>query len=1184
MFNSKYIKSKAKIISLVLSLIMFIEFTQPILALASEPTSGKRLNQGTSVNSTEQDYSIGENQEKVWGYDTNVKSLNSVSSLSADSSGTSGDVLPGTEFTGDEIKYGTIEGKKATKDEILNLIGNDKEVLSIDYYEEEAKIVTKHNLTENQLKELKNIIGQPRKVSDGYYTGKTIVIEEEKVVDEKVKVADGYYKYEEHTTLERYEDVEVTVPGYYVPEEYVVKEAWTEKVEVEAAYQKRVIDHYDTRYESYDILVRSGYWETYQYVLEPAKEEEYLAKVSDGYYKYVDQVVPAEWKKVEKTIPGYYVPEEYVVKEAWTETVKVKDGYYKYITEYDYMGLPKTDRYGNPITKKVWVDPVYKSVKHPAVMGMRDKWIPPRTTYDYVRIPETTKRVRVWVNDPQYETRTRTIPAKTETRKRWIKPEYTMGTRRVRVPIYKTVTVPAEYDYIKHEAIMGMRDKWIPPTTRIEKRLIPAKTEQVKVWVDEPQYEIRKKTIPAKTEREWIDDPRYDVDVKEKDKIIRTYYSYKVKKEEGDKGNTGDTGSGGDSGDTGNTKVDLPSKWVNGIRIGIDGQLEIDKENIEREETEKVDSIAAGKVVYILMDGNKKLKGSISTHIDGTLKVNITNGDQEELCEELLSDNPSVRVLTQREFDEEYGQYMTSSSISFVAGLIKGFLQGVTDEVVDIINTVKNVKPILEGILEKLWKGMLFNLTLPIRAQVFLLTLDVEKVKSIIIKAEEIKDLLMGIASDVLDKMSVGKIGFAVGYIPGMFVADAAKDIVTLGAGEVADILTGTGAVHDVLRLLTKLGVEGKAQFAIIKDAIGDLVQQMSAIIPPVLLSNKKSKVDGDTFKNNFDEFIEISYKNHLDDILNKIVKTTFRTDAQAREYIKSICGGVRKYYRTENGGRYVEVLSEGIAHETNVGYQCLSAEVKKKIDKDVLIRDNNEEVQELVWHFFDDGTNERQGPSKQLKEYLESKGIRVEVYKGTSKLVSTKVDNIIASGFDEAGNLVKRWLVPKGFNSVDDFLKTVNNTTIKNYGYKSIDEFTGVVENTNKYLNASTSNTILNQSLAGGVHANGLKYDILGFPIFEGKNLIFEHDLPENLIKNVTDIEQFENCTMALHDAIKNGKIPESLFTPKQLQQIIDGKPRITGLTWHHHQVTGKMQLVNAEIHQANHLGGNAIWGGGIR
>ena len=70
----------------------------------------------------------------------------------------------------------------------------------------------------------------------------------------------------------------------------------------------------------------------------------------------------------------------------------------------------------------------------------------------------------------------------------------------------------------------------------------------------------------------------------------------------------------------------------------------------------------------------------------------------------------------------------------------------------------------------------------------------------------------------------------------------------------------------------------------------------------------------------------------------------------------------------------------------------------------------------------------------------------------------------------------------------------------------------------------------------------------------------------------------------MALDKAIKDGLIPESMFTPNQLQDIIDGMPKIEELTWHHHQVTGKMQLVPSEVHNTNHLGGNKLWGEGIR
>ncbi|WML33908.1 HNH endonuclease [Clostridium sp. OS1-26] len=199
--------------------------------------------------------------------------------------------------------------------------------------------------------------------------------------------------------------------------------------------------------------------------------------------------------------------------------------------------------------------------------------------------------------------------------------------------------------------------------------------------------------------------------------------------------------------------------------------------------------------------------------------------------------------------------------------------------------------------------------------------------------------------------------------------------------------------------------------------------------------------------------------------------------------------------------------------------------------------------------------------------------------YRGNNEFDKVDYDAVVATGRDKSGKVVAKWVIPKGYESVDDFLSKVDDTTIENYGYKNLDEFRNAVEN----VNESPSNTIINQSLAGNAYTNGLEYDILGFPIFKGDNLKFELNLPNNSIK-ASDPEQFTACTKELERAIIDGTIPESMFTSNQLQDIIDGMPRIEGLTWHHHQVTGKMQLVNAKIHQANHLEGNIMWGGGIR
>nr|WP_090999376.1 HNH endonuclease [Bacillus sp. 491mf] len=51
-----------------------------------------------------------------------------------------------------------------------------------------------------------------------------------------------------------------------------------------------------------------------------------------------------------------------------------------------------------------------------------------------------------------------------------------------------------------------------------------------------------------------------------------------------------------------------------------------------------------------------------------------------------------------------------------------------------------------------------------------------------------------------------------------------------------------------------------------------------------------------------------------------------------------------------------------------------------------------------------------------------------------------------------------------------------------------------------------------------------------------------------------------------------------------KQLKEIKIGFPRISDLTWHH-QMPGKMQLVIENIYNnVSHLGGNKLWGDGLR
>ena len=72
--------------------------------------------------------------------------------------------------------------------------------------------------------------------------------------------------------------------------------------------------------------------------------------------------------------------------------------------------------------------------------------------------------------------------------------------------------------------------------------------------------------------------------------------------------------------------------------------------------------------------------------------------------------------------------------------------------------------------------------------------------------------------------------------------------------------------------------------------------------------------------------------------------------------------------------------------------------------------------------------------------------------------------------------------------------------------------------------------------------------------------------------------------------EALKNnpGLADDMGLTPEQVRFFNEGKDfngAPPGLTWHHHQDTGRMQLVNRDEHNAfpgGHTGGMAIWGGG--
>jgi len=145
--------------------------------------------------------------------------------------------------------------------------------------------------------------------------------------------------------------------------------------------------------------------------------------------------------------------------------------------------------------------------------------------------------------------------------------------------------------------------------------------------------------------------------------------------------------------------------------------------------------------------------------------------------------------------------------------------------------------------------------------------------------------------------------------------------------------------------------------------------------------------------------------------------------------------------------------------------------------------------------------------------------------------------------------------------------------------------------ENSRTDVGCSQHIKTINEGLAGKRHPetnvsfkrkefiyDGHKVDGV-FPSFESR---FDTLLPKDL-RSSSDTVQFKYCAKMLCDYIQKNPEMENSFTPRQIEQIKNGNPVISGLTWHHKEIPGKMQLVNSDVHNRTaHTGGKCVWGGG--
>ncbi|GHS92255.1 hypothetical protein AGMMS49949_04100 [Alphaproteobacteria bacterium] len=103
--------------------------------------------------------------------------------------------------------------------------------------------------------------------------------------------------------------------------------------------------------------------------------------------------------------------------------------------------------------------------------------------------------------------------------------------------------------------------------------------------------------------------------------------------------------------------------------------------------------------------------------------------------------------------------------------------------------------------------------------------------------------------------------------------------------------------------------------------------------------------------------------------------------------------------------------------------------------------------------------------------------------------------------------------------------------------------------------------------------------FDQRGFPIFD-PYIKYQTRISGNL-SSMSPETHMRMATRQLRADIEAGRVNRSLFSDAEFADIRDGTEKIGKFTWHHHQETGRMQLVPEDIHEwARHVGGNKLWG----
>lgn len=109
-------------------------------------------------------------------------------------------------------------------------------------------------------------------------------------------------------------------------------------------------------------------------------------------------------------------------------------------------------------------------------------------------------------------------------------------------------------------------------------------------------------------------------------------------------------------------------------------------------------------------------------------------------------------------------------------------------------------------------------------------------------------------------------------------------------------------------------------------------------------------------------------------------IKGIGATGKVGEDALKLLGGESQVYFKTSQGGRYVDQLVNGVANESKVGYTSLTSDISRQISKDVELI-NMGQVNGVTWNFFRSPVTGVGGPSQPLLNLLQQSGINVIIH-----------------------------------------------------------------------------------------------------------------------------------------------------------------------------------------------------------